>query len=475
MGDGNAQDGNTGFFALLVGIDRYINRQELPTLGGCVNDVSAMEQLLRDLYRVPVDNILKLTDSQATHEAIKRGFREHLIAAAQRWADGRRQGDPPALLFHYSCHGSQAIDETGTEPDGMDETICPHDSRTAGVYDIKDWELGALIKELTAHSDNVTIILDACHSGSGTRALGLTPRQAPPDMRPQPTKRPPEERTRGAASGPSDWLTRGKHVLLAGCRDRELSNEYRPTNGGHQQGVLSYFLIQELSKAPPDRPLLYRELHERVRTQVNAIYRDQTPQCEGDIGREVFGGARPERDVFLSVEEKKGSDIYVSGGAVHGLRTGSLLHVYPPGTRKINDAGAPIAALEVDEVGAVRSRCRTVAGQEGAPATAVADIPLNAPVLVDRINYGNMRRRVRLLGDNGDLLDQLRQRLAEKDVEPYVQIVDEGVVEFQIVAFASAIEIQDQTGTLLVAPFDPADVAGVAQDLTHLARYMNAL
>ena len=39
------------------------------------------------------------------------------------------------------------------------------------MHDIKDWELGKLIGELSQHSENITIILDCCHSGSGTRTV----------------------------------------------------------------------------------------------------------------------------------------------------------------------------------------------------------------------------------------------------------------------------------------------------------------
>jgi len=180
-------------YALLVGINEYA-QPAVPLLGGCVNDVNAVEQLLRDRFNVPQGNILKLTDRLATYQAIKQAFRDHLIARGRSWAEAGRQGTPPAFLFHYSGHGSQARDETGTEPDGLDETIVPHDSRTKGVYDIKDWELGQLLDELNQYVDNVTVILDCCHSGSGTRDIKPTlvrTRRCAPDLRPQPTDPPP--------------------------------------------------------------------------------------------------------------------------------------------------------------------------------------------------------------------------------------------------------------------------------------------
>ena len=291
-------DANPALYALLVGINQYIAADQVPTLGGCENDANVMEQLLHSKFGVPPENIRKLINAEATHAAIKAAFREHLIGHAQAWTAAGKPGTPPAFIFHYSGHGSQAPDDTGTEPDGLDETIVPHDSRTEGVYDIKDWELGQMLDELTGHSDNVTVILDCCHSGSGTRAIKPTlakTRRCPADRRPQGTQRPaPARRTRGVA-GPSDWLPGGRYVLFAGCRDREESNEHsvREGNSYTDHGALSYFLIKELFALPPENPITYRELAERVRHEVHSLYEDQTPQCEGDLDRQIFGGARP--------------------------------------------------------------------------------------------------------------------------------------------------------------------------------------
>ena len=139
----------TAMVALLVGIDQYAS-PTIRDLGGCVNDVDTMAQLLRDKFNVPPANIKKLINREATHQAIKQAFRQHLIGQAQAWVQAGRPEPAPAFLFHYSGHGSQALDESGLEPDGLDETLVPHDSRLNDVYDIKDWELGQLIDELAA-------------------------------------------------------------------------------------------------------------------------------------------------------------------------------------------------------------------------------------------------------------------------------------------------------------------------------------
>ncbi|RIK40953.1 MAG: hypothetical protein DCC55_13415 [Chloroflexi bacterium] len=476
-------NGSPTLFALLIGIDNYDPAGRMRSLRGCVNDVQALEQVLKARYGVPVTNIRTLTNKQAKHQAIKRAFRDHLIGNAKKWkeaaGDQEPADPPPAFLFHFSGHGSQARDETGAEPDGFDETLVPYDSRTPGVYDIKDWELGQLIEELNRYSDNVTIILDCCHSGSGTRDIAETvaqTRRCPPDLRPQPKRRPvalrgPQTRSVGGAN----WEVGGKHVLLAGCRDLEESNEYsvRDMGASHWRGAMSYFMGLELLQMGLDRPLTYRELHERVRAQVNSRYRNQTPQCEGDIDRELFGGIRPQRDLFFAVVEQSGGFHWIDGGVAHGLAEGSQLKVYPPETRTLEGAGAPIATLEVVEEGAVRSGCQTV--------EAGVAVPLYARAVVHRINQGDMQRKVVLDIPDAGLHAAVSARLGpqapvgHEDVSPYVQVVDEGAADFRVALRKERLEIQDSTGALLVAPFATDDLDGLAEDLAHLARYRNAL
>ncbi len=471
-------------YALLVGIDDYASKR-VPDLGGCVNDVDAMEQLLRDKFKVAPANIKKLTNQAATHQAIKDTFKVHLIGQAQAWVKAGRKEPPPAFLFHYSGHGSQARDDTGTEPDGLDETLVPHDSRTRGVYDIKDWELGQLLDELTQHFvdeksreyfGNVTVILDCCHSGSGTRDIGrdiLPTRRCESDLRPQPTQRPltAGAMTRGATTA-SGWLKKDeRYVLLAGCRDREEANEHivREGEGRRQHGALTYFLIKELAGMNPYNPLTYRELHDQVRYQVNSLYKSQMPQCEGDRDREVFGGVRPARDVFLTVVDKSKGFIWVDGGVAHGLTDGSELQVYPPETRQLGDAGEAIATLTVKSVGAIRSGCQVTAGEK--------NIPIGAKAVIYQLDPVSMQRSIILdIPDDANTLKAVQNRLAEDDVKNYVEVVpDDAPADFRIAKVKNKLHLQDGAGELLVAPFDLDDLHGLGRDLAHLVRYYNAL
>ena len=167
--------------AVLIGIDDYHDDSNVTDLKGAVNDVELMQTLLVGKFGFDPDNIVVLTNEQATHQAIVSTISSHL---------GQSQAGDVALV-HYSGHGSQMFDSDGDEPDRMDETIVPHDSRQGGVFDISDDQINDLMSQLSAKTDNVVFVLDSCHSGTAARAadaLGLdrTARFTPADQRPPP-------------------------------------------------------------------------------------------------------------------------------------------------------------------------------------------------------------------------------------------------------------------------------------------------
>lgn len=455
-------------FALLVGINKYA-QSYIPNLGGCVGDVEALDQLLRERFREADLQILSLVDEAATHRGIKDAFSSHLIDNVRRARNQGGDAEPPCVLFYYSGHGSRARDDSGQSVDGHDETIVPHDSRTPGVFDIKDWELGMLLDELGAYTDNVTVILDCCHSGSGTRDLapfGLTARQCQPDLRPQPTERPPALASTRSASTNSRWSIGERYVLLAGCRAHEKSYERSFQRGGHfhQEGVFTHFLLRELTKASPLRPLTYRELHERVSHQVTRLYQRQHPQCEGDRDRLLFGGLRPARDRLHTVVAVGDGHLVVDGGRAHGLTEGSLLHAFPPSTRTVASETEPLATLRVIAADVVSSRCTG----EGPPTA----IPLHARVRLHQQSV-DLRRKVNVEALAPAIRRKLAQHLSHPEIQPYISLASVDA-DFYIEQTRKALHILDRGALPLTPPYADDALDEVARAAAHLARFKNA-
>ena len=264
--------------ALLIGINVYAAKN-VPPLEGCLNDVVEMKRLLEQRYGFPPGQITVLTDAQAT--------RERIMQALQRLIQDAKKGD--WVCIHYAGHGSQATDTDGDEADGLDETLVPHDGRTEGVADITDDELRDRLDQLAAKVDIVRVVLDSCHSGTGTRKTGLMPRHIPPD-----DKRPElyvavRKRLTSSHRGGADDAAKMKHVLLAGAASNQTALDGRiPDEGGRAHGAFTYALLRSIGRSGADRSLrtligdVGEEFHRLANIwQLNAM---PSPQLEGPPG-----------------------------------------------------------------------------------------------------------------------------------------------------------------------------------------------
>ena len=452
-------------FALLVGIDDY---KSVPKLHGCVRDVTELQTLLINRFHVPAASIKTLADAQATRQGILDAFKTHLIENP-----AIKSGDQ--IVFHYSGHGSQMNSQSANEPDGLDETLVAYDSRgkIGGkyVYDIPDKTLAALIEQLAqAKGDNITIILDCCHSGSGTREVKLNTRRAPIDPTPlidehgQPLVL-DSDIVAAARSGtrqitPSGWDDQlDKYVLLAGCRDSEESNEH-PAGSNQLHGAMSYFLLQALSNMQPDST--YGDIHAQVAAQVNARYRDQMPQCEGQRDRTVFGGARLQRDPFILVNAVENDEVKLSAGLIQGLRVGTKLALYPETVKTLADLPKePVAHVDVIAASATTAQAQ-VTDKRGEVK------PLMRAVITEQQFE---RRAVSVHGEATDevALTELRKLIGES---AYLNL-SETPTDLRISVKENNVVVQNGDQQTLTEPIPTSEAAVNA--LNGIARYQRLL
>ncbi|MHC5716540.1 MAG: caspase family protein [Nostoc sp.] len=314
---------NLNIYALLVGIDEYLN---VSPLQGCINDITAIQEYLEG--RVDTDgyqlHLRTLLNKDATRQAVIDGFRQHLCLA----------GSEDIVFFYYAGHGSQeeAPEEFWTiEPDRLNETLVCYDSRSPGGWDLADKELAKLIAEIAEKNPQITIIMDCCHSSSGTRGdieADTAERKAPIDRRKRPlesfifSNKDAEQllTERSLTKNTTGWtFPHGKHIFLAACRDRETAKEYNV--GGQHRGAFSYFLLDTLKKA--NGSLTYRDLFKRTNALIRSKVANQSPQLEAtvldDLEQPFLGGAIAGRKPYLTVSYHKDHEWIVDGGAVHGI------------------------------------------------------------------------------------------------------------------------------------------------------------
>jgi hypothetical protein len=375
-------------YALLVGIDAYL--PPINPLWGCRNDIAALEQYLR--ARVGGELALRtLCDEEATRDAVVGGFRDHLAQA----------GSGDIALFVYAGHGSEEpapAEVASLEPTGRIQTLMLHDCgrRVGGklLRALADKELAVLLAELAERGPHVAVILDCCHSGSGTRDPFVGVRGWLPDpaaardegdrdlLRELGTSRPSTDFIPGALEG---WVApNAPHVALAACRSFETAKELRV--GDHTRGAFSVALVEALDTLGPRTT--YRTLLNTVRSRVERTAQEQRPELDpvepGGLGDALFldGTVTPVAAMFTMSRSIDGWE--VDAGLVHGLR--------PP----VGDEAYVLACTGPD--GKLAGAARVTAVQIGratvepigwepadvAYSAAVADVPLPpAEVQVD--------------------------------------------------------------------------------------------
>lgn len=364
-------------YALLIGIDRY--PAPVPSLRGCVNDIAAFEHYLQG--RVDRDGcqlrIHTLFDEAATRQAAIDGFRKHLAQA----------GEGDVALFYFSGHGSQEQappEFWDIEPDRLNETLVCYDSRIEGGWDLADKELAKLLAEVSQKNPHLMVVMDCCHSGSGTRNTMLQEtgvRRVDTDKR----QRPIESfifsaaeaeslgSSRSAEQNPSGWkFPQGRYVVMSACRDCEEAKEFY--GDGQHRGAFSYFLMETLQKA--NGSLTYRDLFKRANAIVRGRVAAQSPQLEAtqlaDLDQPFLGGAIAFRPPYFTVSFSNQQGWAMDGGAVHGVQgpttngETTLLALFPfdSPSEDLRQVAKAVAIAEVQSVLPQLSQLNVTSGAE---------------------------------------------------------------------------------------------------------------
>ncbi len=333
--------------ALIIGVDEYPNFDESKQLSGCVNDAQLLGKVLVDYFDFEPENIQQLHNSAATREGI--------IAAMENLLDSINTDD--VVVFHFSGHGSRRRAATLSKGTGKDSTIMPCDTGRQPLpnLDIANTEINDWIARVTDKTSNLSLTFDCCHSGTVTRdAFAAKIRGIPDDDRSiEEMGISPAAATRSVDG--TDWMTLSdRYVVISGCRDNEYSHELTQEDGGKtiHNGALTHFLVSALLKAQPGSS--YRDVFEEAHRNVNTQYPSQNPQIEGAKDRELFGTREITPIRFVPVENVDGDSVVLGGGAAHGLVSGSIWSVLPPGSKSKDDV-IPLGTLQIDSVDSLSS------------------------------------------------------------------------------------------------------------------------
>ncbi|SLN42929.1 Caspase domain protein [Falsiruegeria litorea R37] len=346
--------------ALLVGVSDYDEASDIPDLRGPKNDVTLMQDVLQ---------ARGATDIIVLADGVDGGTKPTLAAIETGFADLTARAQPDDLVYvHLSGHGTRQPDLSGDETDGLDEVFLPADSAKvpSGASTIPnsltDDLLGELIINLRATGADVWVVMDSCHSGSGTRSLSGTTAERNVDPNVLGVDISQATAQSGATPPPSTVADAalGGYLAFYATRSNDVAREGDFSDGTTSDQWFGLFTAALAARLENGQALSYRQLFQGILSDMNkgrgfGAGSLQTPLWEGNlIDASVFGGGDNSGTTrYLTSGDR------VEAGLVHGLQVGSLLALFPD----VADSGdvAPLGYAQAEEVNARSSYLRPVA------------------------------------------------------------------------------------------------------------------
>lgn len=334
--------------AVIVGINRY-KPENAPTtsangrpnwrnLQGSVNDATAIRELLIARFGFKPENIVLLTDQQATHDAILNAIKTQLL-------EKQKAGD--VSFFYYAGHGSQVYNSLSDEADHLDETLVPADAY-GGAPDIRDKEIARLFKQIRSKDVYLTAIFDSCHSGGIWRGLPgqETLRVLPPA--PKFDARDP------GPTGPTA-VEQGA-IIITSAEDFQPAGEFR-ADGDTVHGAFTAALIRVLQTAPTNQSVV--DLFRQVRAIMQSSGKPQEPSLavSSQMRDRTLLGTAPgiSSPTAVAVRSVSSGEIMMEGGLAVGLAPGTEL---VPASKD-----APPVRLKVTDASIATATARPLAGE----------------------------------------------------------------------------------------------------------------
>lgn len=257
---------------LLVGINQYPGAP----LRGCVNDVLNIKSYLTSECKINEGDIHTLTDRSATTQNIWKEL-EWLINVP---TGGR-------CFFHYSGHGAQVPTQSGSEPDGLAEIICPVDFDWSPARMITDKQFVAIFARIP-QGIHFNWASDSCHSGDLDRSISEnnpTVSKIPRRLLPPPgiCHQLDELKKKGVARA----MVAG-HVdvgFISGCRSDQTSAD--TTINGQPCGAFTHHFLKALRE---NKGAALSDIAAKTAASLASAGYTQVPQAEGPRVSKSFLG-----------------------------------------------------------------------------------------------------------------------------------------------------------------------------------------
>lgn len=313
--------------SLVIGIAEYPDAGRWPSLSSD-NDLKYVEKTLQHLG-IKKKNIEVIQNEQATKSNIDNAFNK-LLSDSQK-------GD--FVYIHFSGHGQQVVDNNGDEIDGLDEALVPFDSPlyfSKGSYEgerlVRDDELNVFTDRLRTKlgpTGQIVFVIDACHSGTGTRGMGKA-RGTQVIMGPEGFSKTNQSKNYGFNNQKN--ANQAPMACFFGSSPNELNYEtidHDYNAVGSLTLAISQVLINLKGKST------FGELYEKVRSKMNRLAPKQNPVFEGPDQAFLLDNQKVQYSERIQLEKHlRPGEMIFNIGNIGGVFKGSQLAIYDLETDK---------------------------------------------------------------------------------------------------------------------------------------------
>ncbi|KAF1997301.1 hypothetical protein P154DRAFT_606619 [Amniculicola lignicola CBS 123094] len=266
----------------------------------------------------------------------------------ERWQDIINSAlSQDTIVIYYSGHGAIVeSDEQDSEPLSSPtpwryQFLVPMDygeSTDDDFRGILDVEIAQLLRLTTEKTENVTIILDCCHSGRMSRdpkhGSEAMPRFLQTLRHHDIAKHVKRLREIGALQGEAYLQGNPYAVRIVAAAASETAWSYENANG-EWRGAMTGALIRAITESV-GHDVSWRTTLLRVSELVNVRFCNQHPAVEGPDTRTHFSLNRMLPGAF--VIKSSGDFAIIQAGRVSGVREGDVFVIIPFGTDKIDES-----------------------------------------------------------------------------------------------------------------------------------------
>jgi hypothetical protein len=337
--------------ALLIGVGDYPDRpsdQKSWSDLSSANDISLVKGMLLG-QNFNAKNIVEITDAKATASNVLKALDNLLLSV--------KPGD--IVYIHYSGHGQQIADWDAKDypnvkyiskdegEDGFDEAFVLYNAPMEYFEDYQydehliddqmDYYVSTMEQKI-GKNGHVVVVLDACHSGSGTRGSEPTKKRGSSTVcAPKTYKRTYfVEDNKGYSSG------EGVKSVFMGCKDEQVNYEINVNGVGY--GSLTYAIVEAVTNLKDKSS--YKNVFDLVYSKllINSEGKQNAEKDFDEPNALFFSGQTvPKSDFFeVILSDLNSLSAEVKAGMVHGISAGDSLGFYyidPNKSKKIVTKG----------------------------------------------------------------------------------------------------------------------------------------